>query len=179
MHLQCASPWPRRGSGTLRRCSDLATYAKAVGGGFPLSVLAGSAEIMDRIANGIVVHAGTLNGNPLALAAAQATLTTLAANNGAVYEQLWANGERLRTGIAAALTGAGHRVVTSGGGPVFHVSFMEKPARTYRETLSANMAALANLGWHYWTKEYWCCLTDAGTHPQHIQRTISMRRLRR
>jgi glutamate-1-semialdehyde 2,1-aminomutase len=125
---------------------DLATYAKAVGGGFPLSVLAGSTEVMDRIANGIVVHAGTLNGNPVALAAAQATLTTLGANNGAVYGQLWARGERLRMGISAALTGAGHRVVTSGGGPVFHVSFMDKPARTYRETLSANMAAYGEFG---------------------------------
>ena len=125
---------------------DLATYAKAVGGGFPLSVLAGSAEVMDRIANGVVVHAGTLNGNPVALAAAQATLTILAANDGAVYNQLWARGERLRTGIEAALTGAGHRVVTSGGGPVFHVSFMDRPARTYRETLSANTASYADFG---------------------------------
>ena len=124
---------------------DLATYAKAVGGGFPLSVLAGSVEIMDRIGNGTVVHAGTLNGNPVALAAAQATLTTLAENNGAVYDQLWARGERLRTGIAAALTGAGYAVVTSGGGPVFHVSFMDKPARTYRETLSADTAAYSAL----------------------------------
>jgi len=125
---------------------DLATYAKAVGGGFPLSVLAGPAEVMDGIANGAVVHAGTLNGNPVALAAAQATLTALAANDGAVYDQLWARGERLRIGMEAALRGAGQRVVTSGGGPVFHLSFMDKPARTYRETLSADMAAYGAFG---------------------------------
>ena len=44
---------------------DLATYAKAVGGGVPLSVLAGHAEFMQPIASGKVLHAGTLNGNPL------------------------------------------------------------------------------------------------------------------
>jgi len=122
---------------------DLATYAKAVGGGFPLSVLAGSEAVMNRIADGTTVHAGTLNGNPLALAAAQATLLTLAAHDGAVYEQLWTRGERLRLGIERALRSAGHRVVTSGGGPVFHVSFMDKPARTYRDTLAADTAAYA------------------------------------
>ncbi|MEP6537404.1 MAG: aspartate aminotransferase family protein [Bryobacteraceae bacterium] len=125
---------------------DLATYAKAVGGGFPLSILAGTADVMDAIANGTVVHAGTLNGNPMALAAAQATLTTLSANEGAIYDQLWERGERLRIGMQATLREAGHSVVTSGGGPVFHLSFMDKPARTYRETLTADMTAYAAFG---------------------------------
>ena len=82
---------------------DLATYAKAVGGGVPLSVLAGRPEFMERIASGEVVHAGTLNGNPLCLAAARATIELLAADNGSIYQGMRARADRLREGIADAL----------------------------------------------------------------------------
>ena len=125
---------------------DLATYAKAVGGGLPLSVLAGRAVFMDLIANGKVVHAGTLNGNPICLAACKATIETLAANDGAIFDQLWNNGEALRLGIEHFLRAAGFAVTTSGGGPVFQVSFLERPAVTYRETLSADTALYSDFG---------------------------------
>ena len=125
---------------------DLATFAKAAGGGLPLSVLAGRHQYMGLIANGQVVHAGTLNGNPLALAAAKATILALAADEGAIYRQLWQQGECLRLGLEAALRGAGWPVVTAGGGPVFHLSFMDRPARTYRDTLSADTARYSDFG---------------------------------
>lgn len=123
---------------------DLATYAKAVGGGMPLSVLAGKQQFMSLIAEGKVVHAGTLNGNPPALAAANATLDILEQDNGAIYQSIWRNGERLRCGLEGLLREAGLNVVTSGGGPVFHVSFMESAARNYRETLAADRALYAD-----------------------------------
>jgi glutamate-1-semialdehyde 2,1-aminomutase len=113
---------------------DLATYAKACGGGAPLSVLAGRAEFMDWIADGRVVHAGTLNGNPLSLAAARATLSEL--SRPGVYETLWRQGERLRLALADLLPDA----VTNGGGPVFHLSFQNAAPRTYRDTLQADVA---------------------------------------
>ena len=117
---------------------DVATFAKAVGGGLPLSAMAGKAWIMDHIANGTVVHAGTLNGNPLALAAAKATLETLAAGEGAVYRHLWSLGEKLREGLRHLLTEKGYRVATNGAGPVFQMSFQAEAPRTYRETLLAD-----------------------------------------
>jgi glutamate-1-semialdehyde 2,1-aminomutase len=117
---------------------DLATYAKAVGGGAPLSALAGRQEFMDWIADGKVLHAGTLNGNPLSLAAAAATLDALAHNGGELYHHLWRRGERLRTGIEQILRDAGLTAVTSGVGPVFQVSFMPTPASNYRELLAAD-----------------------------------------
>lgn len=116
---------------------DLATFGKAVGGGAPLSVLAGRAEFMDWISDGRVVHAGTLNGNPLALAAAKATLAELSGPG--VYESLWRRGERLRQGLAALLPGA----ITNGGGPVFQLSFQDSAPRDYRETLAADTARYA------------------------------------
>jgi len=117
---------------------DLATYAKAVGSGVAVSALAGRAEFMNLIATGTVVHAGTLNGSPLALAAVNATLQTLANNNGARYEELKNRSERLRSGLVTLLRGKGHKVVSSGYGAVFQLSFMEKPARHYRETMDAD-----------------------------------------
>lgn len=117
---------------------DLATFAKAIGGGLPLSAMAGQAAVMDHIARGTVVHAGTLNGNPIALAAARATIETLAAGNGAIYHNLWRLGDRLRDGLRDLLTAKGYPVALNGGGPVFHLSFQTSPARNYRETLLAN-----------------------------------------
>lgn len=119
---------------------DLATYAKAIGAGTPLSVLAGRREYMDLIASGKVVHAGTLNGNPLNLAAARAALDLLAADNGAVYVPLRRRGEQLRTELEQLLRSAGLPAFTNGEGPVFHVSFADRPPRTYRDTLRADNA---------------------------------------
>jgi glutamate-1-semialdehyde 2,1-aminomutase len=119
---------------------DLATYAKAIGGGAPLSALAGKREFMESIASGKVVHAGTLNGNPPVLAAAKATLEILSRESTTIYDGLWKRGERLRKGLETLFRGHGYSVVTSAGGPVFHLSFMEKPARNYRDTLAANTA---------------------------------------
>jgi len=124
---------------------DLATYAKAVGGGTPLSVLAGRSEFMHLIATGKVMHGGSLNGNPLSLAAAKAVLEILARNNGAVYSDLWQHSERLRFGLEQTLRDCGLPVVTSGTGPVFQVSFMARPARNYRETLDADRQLYGDL----------------------------------
>jgi glutamate-1-semialdehyde 2,1-aminomutase len=126
----------RGGQGFYGIAPDLATYAKAVGGGMPLSVLAGKRQYMELIASGEVVHAGTLNGNPLALAAADASLDVLTRDG--VYERLRARSARLRSGLERELRAAGLPVVTSGEGPVFHVSFMDHAARNYRDTLSAD-----------------------------------------
>jgi glutamate-1-semialdehyde 2,1-aminomutase len=117
---------------------DLATYGKAVGGGVSFSVLAGKAKYMDLISSGAVVHAGTLNGNPLSLAAAKVALDALSRDCGAVYTDLRRRAERLRKGLERILISKGHRVATNGEGPVFHVAFMERPARNYRELLAAN-----------------------------------------
>ena len=98
---------------------DLATFGKAVGGGLALSVLGGRAGWMNLIADGAVVHAGTLNGNPLALAYTKATLAVLERDDAAVLKAIERNGERLRLGLETILREAGHLVVTQGGAPFF------------------------------------------------------------
>ena len=98
---------------------------------------------MDLIASGKVVHAGTLNGNPIVLAAAKAALDVL--TRPGVYETLDRLGQKLRNGIEQLFRRHGYSVVTSGVGAVFHVSFMDQPARDYRATLAANRQLYAEL----------------------------------
>jgi glutamate-1-semialdehyde 2,1-aminomutase len=117
---------------------DLATYAKAVGAGTPLSVLAGKREYMELIARGEVVHAGSLNGNPVSLAAAKASLEELSRDGGAVFRTLHSLGNRLRQGLESILRRSGYSVVTCGEGPVFQICFMEEAPRNYRQLLLAD-----------------------------------------
>lgn len=117
---------------------DLATYAKAVGAGLPLSVLAGRDEYMSLIATGKVVHAGTLNGNPLALAAAKASIDTLSKDEGACFRELNRRGATLRNGLEKILREKGLDIVISGADSVFHISFMNRRARNYRDLLVAD-----------------------------------------
>jgi len=114
---------------------DLATYAKAVGAGMPLSILAGRSRYMDLIASGTVVHAGTLNGNPLALAGANAALQVLSHNQGEALKKMGALGQRLRQGLESILGSRGLQVVTTGEGAVFHLAFMDRSPQNYRDLL--------------------------------------------
>jgi glutamate-1-semialdehyde 2,1-aminomutase len=85
---------------------DLVAVGKIVGGGMPVGAFLGPADLMDRLApQGPVYHAGTLSGNPLAMAAGIATLDELAKPG--VYERLEALGDRLATGWEAALRRSG------------------------------------------------------------------------
>lgn len=124
---------------------DLATYGKAIGGGAPLSILAGRQQFMNLIADGKVVHAGTLNGNALALAAAKASLEALSANNGKVYSAIRRRGDLLRKGLEATLSSAGHQVITTGEAAAFQLSFMEKQPSNYRDTLGADRSLYGDL----------------------------------
>jgi len=83
---------------------DLATYAKALGAGYPISAITGKKEIMEKVVPGKIMHSGTYNGNPLVVSAALATLTELSKNNGAAYKHLHKVGTMLQDGLEGALS---------------------------------------------------------------------------
>ena len=90
---------------------DLVVLGKIIGGGLPVGAYGGRADVMRLIApDGPVYQAGTLSGNPLAMAAGAATLRRLDA---ATYEGLEAAGARLESGLATAATSAGIPVTLS------------------------------------------------------------------
>jgi glutamate-1-semialdehyde 2,1-aminomutase len=100
---------------------DLTILSKILGGGFPVGAYGGRADLMRQIApEGPVYQAGTLSGNPVAMAAGAAQLTEL--SKPGVYERLEAAGARLAEGLAHALGAAGvpHHVARVGSmGTVF------------------------------------------------------------
>jgi glutamate-1-semialdehyde 2,1-aminomutase len=88
--------------------ADLTCLGKIVGGGLPLAAVGGSAAIMDQLAPlGPVYQAGTLSGNPLAVAAGIETLSQLMKPG--TYERLEERGARLQAGLEKALTRSGRR----------------------------------------------------------------------
>jgi glutamate-1-semialdehyde 2,1-aminomutase len=85
---------------------DLTCLAKIVGGGLPLAAVGGRRAVMEQLAPlGPVYQAGTLSGNPLAVAAGLATLDAL--DTGATYTRLEGLGARLEAGLLQALTESG------------------------------------------------------------------------
>jgi glutamate-1-semialdehyde 2,1-aminomutase len=93
---------------------DLTCLGKIIGGGLPCGAFGGRAEIMDMLSPlGSVYQAGTLSGNPLAMAAGVATLAFLAANSEAVYGSLELASQTLSEGVAEVLATAGMPVTTN------------------------------------------------------------------
>lgn len=120
---------------------DLATFGKAVAGGFPLSVVAGRQDIMRLIEQGRVIHAGTFNGNPISLAAAEATLNVLSRRRGAALDRIRRHGEMLIDGIRQSANNAGIPLLINGLGSAFHLSFTcrSNKMQNYRDTLDCDV----------------------------------------
>src|SRR5581483_9549285 len=87
---------------------DLTTFGKIIGGGLPVGAYGGAAEMMDLVAPlGPMYQAGTLSGNPLAMAAGITTLKKLREKKNAIYPKLDALSAKLVEGVAAAAKEAG------------------------------------------------------------------------
>ena len=84
---------------------DLVTYGKIIGGGMPVGAYGGKREIMEQLAPlGPVYQAGTLSGNPVAMAAGAATLRRLRADNGQAWCDLEGLGARFESGLRDVLS---------------------------------------------------------------------------
>jgi glutamate-1-semialdehyde 2,1-aminomutase len=126
---------------------DLAVYGKAVAAGWPVSVLAGRADLMARFGTGEVNHSGTFNASVMATAATAATLRALAADP--PYERMAAHGEALMAGIRELAAAHGLPLRVQGLPMAFHASFGDpEPVWDHRGVLGldgARYAALARL----------------------------------
>ncbi len=110
---------------------DLYTFGKVMSGGLPAAAFGGRAEVMAHLApSGPVYQAGTLAGNPVAVAAG---LANLRAADEDVYAALDRNAERLGGMVTRALTEAGVAHQLSVAGNLFSVVFRESPAHNYEQ----------------------------------------------
>ncbi len=110
--------------------ADLCTFAKAMGNGYPISVVAGREEIMRKVGDG-VVHGGTFTCHSVALAAAEKTLEIL--DETPALRTIAEYGMKLRNGISQILSQRGIRHSFSGHPSMSGLFFSETPPHDYRD----------------------------------------------
>ena len=116
---------------------DLTCLGKVVGGGLPAAAFGGRAELMDQMApDGPIYQAGTLSGNPLAMAAGIETLQRLAKRG--VYRALAERAERLATGLAEAARETGTPLTAAAIGGMFGFFFHPGPVRDFADAKKAD-----------------------------------------
>jgi glutamate-1-semialdehyde 2,1-aminomutase len=160
---------------------DLCTLGKIIGGGFPLSAIAGRTDVMkhfDKNAVGedeFTVQIGTLSGNPIAAVAGLATLSVL--KRPGAYEQLFATGHKIKDGLARMLKDARIPASVVGEAPLFDVVFADGEITDYRGTLRGNAdmmkrmnASLLERGILKGESKYYISLAHT---PADVEKTLS------
>lgn len=135
---------------------DLVCLAKAIGGGLPLGAFGGRADVMNEIAEGRVLHAGTYNTNPLVMRASQVTLTEILTDDS--YRYVKGLSDRLVKGYRRLLSKhqiPGHLIDISPCGAPY---FTTEPITNWRELLQEEEETI----WHH----YWFGMVNQGIIPQ-------------
>jgi glutamate-1-semialdehyde 2,1-aminomutase len=126
---------------------DLTTLGKIIGGGLPVGAYGGRREIMDLVApTGPVYQAGTLSGNPLAMAAGLATLR--ATGEPGFYERLEELGRRWRQGMNEAASAGGVPFAINQVGSMASIFFTGGPVTDFATAASSDTEAFKNFFWH-------------------------------
>jgi glutamate-1-semialdehyde 2,1-aminomutase len=160
---------------------DLTVLGKVIGGGLPAAAYAGSRELMERIAPaGDVYQAGTLSGNPLAVAAGLATLRLL---DDAAYDRLARTTGELAAGLAAAAADAGVAVQVPHVTGLLTVFFTDRPVNNYLDAQACDMDAYAafcramlELGVYPPASQYEAWFPSLAHTPEHVERTVAAAR---
>jgi glutamate-1-semialdehyde 2,1-aminomutase len=130
---------------------DLVTFGKVMGGGMPLAALGGRADILDLLAPaGPVYQAGTLSGNPVAVAAGIATLRLATPE---VYAHVDRAADVLTAEVSSALSAEGVAHVLPRAGSLFSLAFRAEPVRDFDD-------ARAQESWRY--PPFFHAMLDAG-----------------
>ncbi|MEH6682040.1 MAG: aspartate aminotransferase family protein [Sediminicola sp.] len=104
---------------------DLSIFAKAMASGYPISAIVGKREWMQLLAEGTVIHAGTMNSACPLVAAALGTLEILEEKG--THTRMFALGRRLMDGLAKVAVETGQNLLVQGLGPMFHTGFASTP----------------------------------------------------
>ena len=123
--------------------ADLVTYGKIIGGGMPVGAYAGSRKLMEQVSPlGAVYQAGTLSGNPVAMAAGLAQLEILE-NNPDVYTALERKGKRLQEGLQEIFRKAKVPAQVNRTGSILTVFFSKTPVTGYDQARACDLERFA------------------------------------
>jgi glutamate-1-semialdehyde 2,1-aminomutase len=158
---------------------DLTCLGKIVGGGFPVGAFGGPARIMEKLAPlGPVYQAGTLSGNPVAMAAGNAMLKALARAN--PYDKLQALTQRLVEGLYEAAYKRGVRVTINALGSMFTVFFTTKEVVDLDTATASDTKKYARFfhgllkrGVYFPPAQFEAAFLSAAHTPADIKKTIS------
>ncbi|MGX9190888.1 glutamate-1-semialdehyde 2,1-aminomutase [Stenotrophomonas rhizophila] len=119
---------------------DLTTFGKIIGGGMPVGAYGGRRELMSQISPaGPIYQAGTLSGNPVAMAAGLAMLELV--QEPGFHDRLSASAARLCAGLEAAAADAGVAVTTTQVGAMFGLFFTDQKVETYAQATACDITA--------------------------------------
>ncbi|HWP35102.1 MAG TPA: glutamate-1-semialdehyde 2,1-aminomutase [Thermodesulfobacteriota bacterium] len=158
---------------------DLTVLGKVIGGGLPVGAYGGRRDLMELVAPaGPVYQAGTLSGNPLAMAAGLATLRLL--DDPGIYERLDAAGRALAEGLAAAARRAGAAVTINRVGSMLTLFFCEGPVTDYASARRADTAryarffrAMLDAGVYLPPSQFEAAFVSAAHGPAEIEATVA------
>jgi len=158
---------------------DLSAFGKVIGGGLPVGAFGGRAEIMDFLAPlGPVYQAGTLSGNPLAMAAGLAQLRELEATN--AYARLEASGAALEAGLKSVLAewGGPHQFYRRGS--MFCLFFTGRPVHSLADAQTADAARFGSFfhrllgqGVYFPPSQFETCFLSTAHGPAEIEATVA------
>lgn len=122
---------------------DLTTFGKIIGGGLPVGAYGGRAEIMSMVAPaGPIYQAGTLSGNPLAMAAGFAALNYIK-NNPMIYDQLEEKSKFLENGFRKNLNDLGKNYTINRVGSMMTLFFTDSEVKTYNDAIKSDTKLFA------------------------------------
>ena len=164
--------------------ADLVTMGKIIGGGLPVGAYGGPAKIMNLIAPlGPVYQAGTLSGNPLAMAAGITTLGMLKDNRQQYYRQLEEYAAKLVAAVLSAAEEAGVAMTANRVGSMFTFFFTGKPVTDWESAATCDTAkfgrfhnAMLNAGIWLPPSQFEAAFLSVSHTPQHIEQTIAAAR---
>jgi glutamate-1-semialdehyde 2,1-aminomutase len=161
--------------------ADIATFAKALGNGYPISLIAGKKEIMSQLAPiGKVYQASTFAGNPLSVTASLKTLEILSKDKNSIYPKVSKTCDRVVNGIKDIAQDKKIDIVINSISSMFQIFFTKKLVKSYQDVKTSNIkkfnelfkALLYNGGIFIPPSQYETCFISNKHEEEDIEKTL-------